>query len=94
MSTAPDHSSSAASAAASATSAPAPAPAPAPATSAPSAPFSAGEVLTLISTGAAATRADVARLTGLARSTASQRVDALIAHGFVDEDNADGGSTG
>ncbi|WP_327358613.1 ROK family transcriptional regulator [Streptomyces sp. NBC_01304] len=57
-------------------------------------PSSPGDVLALISTGAAATRADVARLTGLARSTASQRVDALIAHGFVDEDNADGGSTG
>lgn len=57
-------------------------------------PFSPGEVLALISTGAVATRADIARLTGLARSTVSQRVDALIAHGFVDEDNADGGSTG
>lgn len=44
-----------------------------------------GEVLTLISSGAAATRADLSRMTGLARSTVSQRVDALIAHGFVDE---------
>ncbi|WP_240662747.1 helix-turn-helix domain-containing protein [Streptomyces sp. WAC 06738] len=35
----------------------------------------------------------MARLTGLARSTVSQRVDALIAHGFVDED-AEAGSTG
>ncbi|RFU82333.1 ROK family transcriptional regulator [Streptomyces triticagri] len=61
---------------------------------APSGPFSPGEVLALIGSGAAATRADIARLTGLARSTVSQRVDALIAHGFVDEDNADGGSTG
>ncbi|MEK8141999.1 ROK family transcriptional regulator [Streptomyces sp. M10(2022)] len=61
-------------------------------------PFSAashspGEVLALISSGSAATRADIARLTGLARSTVSQRVDVLIAHGFVDEDS-EGGSTG
>ncbi|MFB9572608.1 ROK family transcriptional regulator [Streptomyces yanii] len=54
---------------------------------------SPGEVLALISSGAVATRADIARITGLARSTVSQRVDALIAHGFVDED-ADGASTG
>ncbi|MEI5101062.1 ROK family transcriptional regulator [Streptomyces sp. PmtG] len=54
---------------------------------------SPGEVLALLRTGAAATRADIARMTGLARSTVSQRVDALIAHGFVAED-ADGGSTG
>ncbi|MFF1914787.1 ROK family protein [Streptomyces sp. NPDC058239] len=54
---------------------------------------SPGEVLALISSGAVATRADIARITGMARSTVSQRVDALIAHGLVDED-ADGGSTG
>ncbi|PJT51136.1 sugar kinase, partial [Streptomyces albidoflavus] len=54
---------------------------------------SPGEVLALISSGAARTRADIARLTGLARSTVSSRVDALIAHGFVDE-AAEGGSTG
>ncbi|MFE7709992.1 ROK family protein [Streptomyces sp. NPDC057486] len=54
---------------------------------------SPGEVLALISSGAVTTRADIARITGLARSTVSQRVDALIAHGFVDED-ADGASTG
>ncbi|RII14649.1 N-acetylglucosamine repressor [Streptomyces sp. YIM 130001] len=59
-----------------------------------SGPFSSGEVLALIGSGAAATRADISRLTGLARSTVSQRVDALIAHGFIDEDNANGGSTG
>ncbi|GAA3310081.1 ROK family protein [Streptomyces cinereospinus] len=45
-----------------------------------------GEVLALISSGAAVTRAEIARRTGLARSTVSLRVDALIAHGFVDED--------
>lgn len=54
---------------------------------------SPGEVLALISSGAVVTRADIARITGMARSTVSQRVDALIAHGLVDE-NADGGSTG
>lgn len=54
---------------------------------------SPGEVLALISSGVVATRADIARITGMARSTVSQRVDALIAHGLVDED-ADGGSTG
>ncbi|WP_330177261.1 ROK family transcriptional regulator [Streptomyces sp. NBC_01498] len=54
-----------------------------------------GEVLTLISSGAAATRADLARMTGLARSTVAQRVDALIAHGFVDESGPESGdSTG
>ncbi|MFD0554599.1 ROK family transcriptional regulator [Streptomyces rectiviolaceus] len=54
---------------------------------------SPGEVLALLRTGAAETRADIARVTGLARSTVSQRVDALIAHGFLTEE-ADGGSTG
>lgn len=61
--------------------------------SVPSAPSTPGEVLALLRTGAVETRADIARLTGLARSTVSQRVDALIAHGFVTEE-ADGGSTG
>ncbi|MGW6057748.1 ROK family protein [Streptomyces sp. NPDC055189] len=56
-------------------------------------PTSPGEVLALLRTGAVETRADIARVTGLARSTVSQRVDALIAHGFVTEE-ADGGSTG
>ncbi|MGB8941632.1 MAG: ROK family transcriptional regulator, partial [Streptomyces sp.] len=58
-----------------------------------SVPASPGEVLALLRTGAAETRADIARMTGLARSTVSQRVDALIAHGFLIEE-ADGGSTG
>ncbi|NUR89188.1 MAG: ROK family transcriptional regulator, partial [Nonomuraea sp.] len=48
-------------------------------------PGSAGDVLTLINTGSAATRADLVRLTGLARSTVSQRVDALIESGLVEE---------
>ncbi|UED83258.1 ROK family transcriptional regulator [Streptomyces profundus] len=50
-----------------------------------SAPASPGRVLALIAGGTAQTRADIARLTGLARSTVSQRVDALIAHGLLDE---------
>ncbi|MFF1394878.1 ROK family protein [Streptomyces sp. NPDC058287] len=58
-------------------------------------PSSPGEVLALLRTGAATTRADVARITGLARSTVSQRVDALIAHGFLIEAGAEAGdSTG
>ncbi|MFI1227191.1 MULTISPECIES: ROK family protein [unclassified Streptomyces] len=52
-----------------------------------------GEVLALIGSGVAVTRAEIARRTGLARSTVSQRVDVLIAHGFVDEDT-DAPSTG
>lgn len=52
-----------------------------------------GDVLALISSGVAVTRAEIARRTGLARSTVSLRVDALIAHGFVDE-GAEAPSTG
>src|SRR5918992_3172910 len=55
---------------------------------------SAGHVLTLISAGSATTRADLARVTGMARSTISQRVDALVAHGLireVDESESTGG---
>ena len=44
---------------------------------------SAGELLSLIRAGAAVTRADLARHTGLARSTVAQRVDALLASGLV-----------
>jgi predicted NBD/HSP70 family sugar kinase len=54
---------------------------------------SAGHVLTLISAGAATTRADLARVTGMARSTISQRVDALVAHGLIRELD-EGESTG
>ncbi|WP_257895340.1 ROK family transcriptional regulator [Streptomyces anulatus] len=50
-------------------------------------------MLALISSGVAVTRAEIARRTGLARSTVSLRVDALIAHGFVDE-GAEAPSTG
>lgn len=54
---------------------------------------SPGEVLGLISRGVATSRADLARVTGLARSTVAQRVDALIAHDLVVEFE-DGASTG
>ncbi|GGO64658.1 ROK family transcriptional regulator [Nonomuraea cavernae] len=56
-------------------------------------PGSPGDVLTLISAGTATTRSDLARLTGLARSTISQRVDALIERGLVEETES-GESTG
>ncbi|MER6946921.1 ROK family transcriptional regulator [Nonomuraea sp. NPDC000554] len=56
-------------------------------------PGSPGDVLSLISAGSATTRSDLARLTGLARSTISQRVDALIESGLVEETES-GESTG
>ena len=51
----------------------------------PSAPGSAGALLHLIRDGVAVTRADLARVTGLARSTVAQRVDALLEHELVYE---------
>jgi predicted NBD/HSP70 family sugar kinase len=45
----------------------------------------AGSVLHLIRNGDAVTRAELARRTGLARSTVAQRVDALLAHKLVYE---------
>src|SRR5688572_5898487 len=45
----------------------------------------AGSVLRLIRDGEAVTRADLARRTGLARSTVAQRVEALLAHQLVYE---------
>ena len=42
-----------------------------------------GELLSLIRGGTAMTRADLARHTGLARSTVAQRVDALLAGGLL-----------
>lgn len=46
---------------------------------------SPGGIFTLIRTGVCRSRADVARTTGLAPSTATARVDALIAHGYLVE---------
>jgi predicted NBD/HSP70 family sugar kinase len=51
----------------------------------PSSPTGAGRVLSLIRDGEAVTRADLARRTGLARSTVAQRVEALLAHHLVYE---------
>ena len=48
-------------------------------------PIGAGAMLHLIRDGEAVTRADLARRTGLARSTVAQRVDALLAHELVYE---------
>ena len=53
----------------------------------------AGSLLQLIRGGRARTRADLVELTGLARSTVAQRVEALIELGLVDE-AGDGASTG
>lgn len=53
----------------------------------------AGGLLHLVRLGRARTRADIAGITGLARSTVSQRVDALIARGLLYE-AGDGASTG
>ena len=51
----------------------------------PTSPVGAGQVLSLIRDGEAVTRADLARRTGLARSTVAQRVEALLAHQLVYE---------
>jgi len=51
----------------------------------PSRPLGVGDMLSLIRGGEGMTRADLARRTGLARSTVAQRVDALLAHELVFE---------
>jgi predicted NBD/HSP70 family sugar kinase len=53
----------------------------------------AGTLVQLVRQGRAATRADLIRLTGLARSTVTQRVDALIALGLF-ESRGEAPSTG
>jgi predicted NBD/HSP70 family sugar kinase len=45
--------------------------------------YGAGEMLGFVRDGLAATRADLVQLTGLARSTVAQRVDALLAGGYL-----------
>jgi predicted NBD/HSP70 family sugar kinase len=52
-----------------------------------------GQMLSLVAGRKAATRADLAQLTGLARSTVSQRVDLLLRGGLL-TDLGDGPSTG
>jgi predicted NBD/HSP70 family sugar kinase len=54
-------------------------------TTQPSSPTGAGALLLLIREEVAVTRADLARVTGLARSTVAQRVDALLEQGLVYE---------
>jgi predicted NBD/HSP70 family sugar kinase len=54
---------------------------------------SSGEVLGLIRSGEAATRADIGRLTGLSRPAVALRVGELLEHGLVVEDT-EGPSTG
>jgi predicted NBD/HSP70 family sugar kinase len=54
---------------------------------------SAGALLQLIREEVAVTRADLARMTGLARSTVAQRVDTLLARGLV-QDTGGSVSTG
>jgi DNA-binding transcriptional ArsR family regulator len=49
---------------------------------------SAGELLHLVRTGAVATRGELQRVTGLARSTLTYRVDALLAAGYLTEDGS------
>ena len=51
-------------------------------------PNSAGELLQLFRTGAVATRGELQRVTGLARSTLTYRLDALIAAGYLIEDGS------
>lgn len=51
-------------------------------------------LLTLIRTGAATSRAALARVTGLSRSTVAQRVDALIEAGYVREGGTSASSGG
>ena len=48
------------------------------------------DVLELVRTGAAASRADIARITGMSPSTASTRVDGLIRRGLLVEHEAAG----
>ncbi len=48
-------------------------------------PVSAGRLLLLVRRGIATTRRDLIRVTGLSRSTVTQRVDALLAAGLLRE---------
>ena len=53
-----------------------------------SGPNSAGELLQLFRTGEVVTRSDVQRVTGLARSTFTYKIDALLAAGYLIEDGS------
>ena len=54
----------------------------------PAGPNSPGELLQLFRRGAVATRGELQRVTGLARSTLTYRVDALLAAGYLIEDGS------
>ncbi|MFK4789029.1 ROK family transcriptional regulator [Microbacterium sp. ZW T5_56] len=56
-------------------------------------PPSAGRLLSLVRSGVASTRADLARLTGLSGTTVTQRVDDLISAGYL-RDAGEGSSRG
>jgi predicted NBD/HSP70 family sugar kinase len=51
-------------------------------------PNSAGELLQLFRTGTVATRGELQRVTGLARSTVTYKVDALLTAGYLVEDGS------
>jgi predicted NBD/HSP70 family sugar kinase len=51
-------------------------------------PNSAGELLQLFRTGEVSTRSELQRVTGLARSTLTHKVDALLAAGYLVEDGS------
>ena len=53
-----------------------------------SVPNSAGELLQLFRTGSVATRSELQRVTGLARSTVTYKLDALLAAGYLVEDGS------
>src|SRR5215207_10950518 len=54
----------------------------------------AGSLLRLIRVGDAVTRADLVRLTGLARSTVAQRLDLLLAHELIHEERGSASTGG
>ncbi|MHB1599228.1 MAG: ROK family protein [Acidimicrobiales bacterium] len=56
--------------------------------------WTAGEIFELVRSGAASSRADLARLTGLAGSTVLLRVEALLAQGYLVEGIARGSGRG
>jgi DNA-binding transcriptional ArsR family regulator len=51
-------------------------------------PNSAGELLQLFRTGSVATRSELQRVTGLARSTVTYKVDALLTAGYLVENGS------
>jgi predicted NBD/HSP70 family sugar kinase len=53
-----------------------------------SGPNSAGELLQLFRTGSVATRSELQRVTGLARSTVTYKVDSLLAAGYLIENGS------